>query len=104
MSSLLEESVRMKRMVRLGQGCRSVLDIGWAQSPNPFFANDNGVGVDLNRRALPHNYHESGAGDAREMVQGFSGRRFDAIVAGEILEHVEQPHAFLRDCRLLLNA
>src|SRR3546814_9239723 len=88
MSIHLDESLRMKRMAKLVQGCRSVLDIGWAQSPNPFFANDHVVGFDLNRRALPHNYHESVAGDAREMVQGFSGRRFDAIVAGAILEHV----------------
>lgn len=104
MSIHLDESLRMKRMARLAEGCRSVLDIGWAQSPNRFLANENVVGFDLDQRPLPDNYHESVAGDARDMVQAFAGRKFDAIIAGEILEHVEQPHAFLRDCRSLLGA
>jgi SAM-dependent methyltransferase len=103
MSIHLDESLRMKRMARLARDCRSVLDIGWAQSPNPFLGNENVVGFDLNQRALPGNYHESVAGDAGEMTRIFAGRTFDAIVAGEILEHVEQPHAFLRDCRSLLG-
>lgn len=103
MSIHLDESLRMKRMAKLVEGCQSVLDIGWAQSPNPFLLNESVVGFDLNQRSLPRNYHESVAGDAHDMIHVFSDRKFDAILAGEILEHVEQPHTFLRNCRSLLS-
>lgn len=103
MSIHLDESLRLRRIANLVKGCHSVLDIGWAQSPNPFLTNGNVVGFDLNQRALPYNYHESVAGDASEMAHIFADRKFDAIVAGEILEHFEDPHVFLRNCRSILN-
>ncbi len=99
----LDESLRMKRMARLVRGCPSVLDIGWAQSPNRFLDNEHVVGFDLEQRTTPPNYHESIAGDAGELTTLLAGRSFDAVVAGEILEHVEQPYSFLRDCRAVLG-
>lgn len=99
----VHESLRMRRMARLADDCHSVLDIGWAQSPNPFLTNASVVGFDLVARTLPANYHESVSGDVRDMKQAFDGRAFDAIIAGEIIEHLENPHAFLRDCRSLLD-
>lgn len=93
----------MRRMARLARSSASVLDIGWAQSPNPFLKNTSVVGFDLGTRARPDNYHESIAGDVREITRIFGRRKFDAILAGEIIEHLEQPYAFLRDCHSLLN-
>lgn len=104
MSIYLDESLRLKRLAKHVEGCRSVLDIGWAQSPNPFFQNESVTGFDLNERTLPSNYHSSTSGDVVDIGSILLGRKFDALVAGEILEHVEDPHAFLRNCRSLLTA
>lgn len=99
----LDESLRMRRLARLVASAPSVLDLGWAQSPNTFLTNPHVVGFDLKVRPLPSNYHESLAGDVVEMRRVLANRSFDAIIAGEILEHLEDPHRFLRDCHALLN-
>ena len=96
------ETLRLRRMARLAEGRASVLDIGWAQMPNPYLRNPRVAGYDLATPARPANYHEAIAGDAMRLRETLQGRRFDAVLAGEILEHVEDTHRFLRGCRDVL--
>jgi SAM-dependent methyltransferase len=99
----VDESLRMKRLAAEVASCDDVLDIGWAQIPNRHLRNPRVVGFDLNEAPLPKNYLAAVTGDIRDISQLFSAGCFDAIVAGEIIEHIEDPHRFLRDCRHLLR-
>lgn len=42
-------------------------------------------------------------GDAEHLEATFSGRRFDSIVAGELIEHLGSPLSFLRSAKDLLK-
>lgn len=99
----LNESLRLRRIACLARNKSAVLDIGWAQMPNPFLDNPWVTGFDLAAPPLPQNYHEAISGDALTLAAALPGRRFDAVIAGEILEHVENPHGFLRGCREVLQ-
>ena len=89
------EDYRLKKMAKHCQG-HDVLDIGFAQSPNPFLAAKNVVGLDLTDTIPPPNYREAWTGDAEYLPRPFIPASFDTIVAGEILEHVESPMRLLR--------
>ncbi|MCF7222044.1 class I SAM-dependent methyltransferase [Marilutibacter chinensis] len=104
MSFHVDESLRMRRLAAAVAGCDEVLDLGWAQIPNRFLCNRRVVGFDLDDAALPGNYHAAVTGDVRKMRHLLGTAEFDAIVAGEIIEHVEDPYGFLRDCHHLLRA
>lgn len=99
MATHLDESLRLKKMANLVRERRTVLDIGWAQMPNPHLCNPSVTGYDLASPPLPGNYHQSIVGNATNLRETLAGQRFEAIIAGEILEHVEDPHGFLRGCR-----
>ncbi len=71
MLRLKEEDYRLKKMAKLVSGRQSVLDLGCADLSNRFYKNSNIVGFDLINK-------------------------FDAVVAGELLEHFEEPIKFLR--------
>jgi len=73
-----------------------VLDIGYAQLPNPHLRRFHTVGLDLARPKQPSGYAEEIVGDARDLVAALAGRRFHSIVCGAFVEHLEAPYAFLR--------
>jgi 2-polyprenyl-3-methyl-5-hydroxy-6-metoxy-1,4-benzoquinol methylase len=54
------------------------------------------VGLDLQKPREPSGYAEEIQGDATDLGRSLGGRRFDTIVAGELIEHLEDPYAFLR--------
>jgi SAM-dependent methyltransferase len=54
------------------------------------------VGLDLQRPASPSGYEEEIQGDALRLEACLGTRRFDSIVAGELIEHLENPYQFLR--------
>lgn len=92
-----DETFRLKKMAHLTQGCTRVLDIGWLQKPNPYLKNATVIGLDGREHThLPQNYTRAVTGDALGLPAPFEPGSFDAIVAGEILEHFEQPIHALR--------
>jgi len=84
-------------MARLA-GRGHILDIGFAAMPNRHLEGARVVGLDLEPPAAQPPYHETIAGDAQDLGSVLGGRRFDAVVAGEVLEHLEAPYDFLRAC------
>jgi len=88
---------RQRRMARLA-GRGEILDIGFAAMPNPHLAGTCVVGLDLDPPPARPPYHETLTGDALDLEAALGGRRFDAIVAGEVIEHLETPYDFLRAC------
>jgi len=79
-----------------------LLDIDHEQCPNPFIPGSQFVGLDLR---IAHNcpYKEQVQGDVSDIVFLLSDRRFDGIVASELIEHFGNSYLFLRDVRSLLR-
>ena len=88
------ERRRLKLMAAEALGL--VLDIGHAQMPNPFLDPSQTVGLDIREPARRSGYSNDVVGSAMEVEQLFGTDRFDTVIAGEFIEHVEDPYAFLR--------
>lgn len=88
------ERARLQKIARLASS-GSVLDIGYAQLPNPYFADVETVGLDLEKPLEPSGYVEEIQGSALDLPAALGERRFDWIVAGEFIEHVRNPYDFL---------
>lgn len=93
----VDESLRLRRMADLVRGCTRVLDVGSAQLPNPFLRNPEVVGLDLEAPSVTSApYSRWVQSDAMGLPEPFGEQSFDAVLAGEILEHVERPIDLLR--------
>ena len=85
----------------------AVLDLGYAQMPNPYLAARSELsvtGLDLSPPPSSSGYAETLQGDIGELDRLFGERRFDTIVAGEFIEHLEAPYAFLRSLHAHLTS
>jgi len=90
----------MKRLKLIGDyvGPGRILDIGYAQAPNPHLISHDRhvVGADI---LAPHGetgYDEHLQGDVMSLSDQLTKDPFDYIVAAEFIEHVEQPYDILR--------
>jgi len=73
-----------------------VLDIGYVGEPNPHLRQFHTVGLDLDAARTPSGYAEEVRGDAMKLDSALGGRKFNTIVSGEFIEHIEKPYDFLR--------
>jgi SAM-dependent methyltransferase len=89
---------RLKKLSSYAFG--RVLDIGFAAQPNPYLQGEI-YGFDMQAAPLPPNYEGVIVGDATDLA-GLS-ERFDTVVAGQLLEHLDNPVRFLKDCYDILN-
>ena len=98
------EDRRLKLLASHAVG-RSVLDIGYAHWPNPHLGRFYRVGLDLNHPSADRatRYEEELIGDVANVFDLVNGRRFDTIICGELIEHLENPYQLLRDLRPLLS-
>ena len=94
-----------KRLSKIAKLCKqgSVLDIGYAQHPNPFLTNASCTGLDLNLPTDRSHYDEEIIGDATDLEPSLQGRVFDNIIAGELIEHLERPYDFLKSRRQFMS-
>jgi 2-polyprenyl-3-methyl-5-hydroxy-6-metoxy-1,4-benzoquinol methylase len=75
-----------------------ILDIGYAQYLNPHLLKNpdfDVTGIDLSPNPSDRHYHKEVIGDATKDL-GYLGT-FDFIIAGEFIEHLENPYQFLRN-------
>lgn len=89
---------RLIRMARLAKG--KMLDVGFASVPNPYLSGYV-VGIDLQHVPRPSNYHAVVVNDVSQTC--LADAVFDTVIAGEVIEHLEQPVLFLRNCRRVLK-
>jgi 2-polyprenyl-3-methyl-5-hydroxy-6-metoxy-1,4-benzoquinol methylase len=100
MTKDVPDKKRLKLLGSLATG--DVLDIGCHDVQNAYLKNV--VGLDIRRpRELQQNYRRFVQGDCHVVDKLFPARCFDTIVAGEIIEHLENPTKFLRACRRVIK-
>ncbi len=104
MPKRIVEAYRLKKLARLAAPAQSVLDVGCACMPNPYLRNEVVVGLDLMKPELPTNYTAFHVSDAMRLPHPFEPEEFDAVVCGEMLEHLKQPNDFLSACFKVLNS
>ncbi len=92
------ERYRLKKMARLCAGRAKILDLGCAAMPNPYLTGGEVIGLDLQQGTLPDNYGRLETGDVMALPAPFGENCFDAVHAGELIEHLERPVEFLRGC------
>lgn len=84
-------------------GTKSVLDIGCAQQPNIYLSGENVVGLDLEKMEVSKPYTEHIVADAGQIDNVLAGRKFDSILMGEFIEHVECPYDILRSVKKFIK-
>jgi 2-polyprenyl-3-methyl-5-hydroxy-6-metoxy-1,4-benzoquinol methylase len=97
------EDRRLRIMAEEARGPR-VLDLGYAHSPNPYLVQRRELqvtGVDL-EPTTDSGYHDTLCADVTQLPGPLGERRFDSVLAGELIEHLEDPYDFLRRTRDLL--
>lgn len=103
---IIAHDYEKRRLKMIADRCTgsSVLDVGYAQQPNPYFRGVRTVGIDLSppSPSATTRYDEELVGDVAELRRLLPGRRFDTVVCAELIEHVENPYQLLRDCRPLI--
>ena len=106
MPLLVSKAYERRRLQMLAANVQgpTVLDIGYAQHPNPFFTDCYRVGVDLCAPNRPSGYEEELIGNACALETLFPDRMFHSIVCAEFIEHIEQPYDFLRSLHGILEA
>ncbi len=88
---------KLKLLAKFARG--KTLDIGFAAHPNHFLKNP--IGVDIARVPKPSNYEAVYVADAHKLP--FKDQIFDTVIAGDIIEHLENPSKFLRECNRVLK-
>lgn len=96
---------RRLRMIAAEVAGSRVLDIGYGRQPSPYLASDELVGLDLASVAPEDapNYTERIVGDATDLSSVLGARRFDSVICGELIEHIEEPYAFLRQLHSVVD-
>jgi len=98
------EKKRQLQIARRVAGAR-VLDIGFAWNPNSFLK-EHGcsvVGYDLIKPSVEVPYDELIQGDVHNIDVVLTGRKFDAVILGNVIEHLEEPYRALRAIHPLLE-
>ena len=105
MAHMRLENYDNKRLARIGDFCRkgSVLDLGYAQQPNPYINSTQTTGVDLQPNTNQIRYSREIVGDILSLQSLIPGERFNNVIAGEFIEHIERPYDFLRDVRHFIS-
>lgn len=94
---------RLRKMAKMAKEYDYVLDLGYAEQPNPYLRNSHIAGVDIAIGSLPPNYQKVLCADVTRLCDYFAENSVDAILCGELLEHLENPLDFLRNCQRVIK-
>jgi SAM-dependent methyltransferase len=82
------------------KGDARVLDIGYAQEPNPYLRNVYGADISGKR---PANYVSVAQVDLNIDSLPYADGFFSGVIIGDVIEHVENPSRVLRDINRVLK-
>lgn len=80
----------------------NVLDMGFAALPNPFLKDAVGVDIDLPPLS-PQNYSQVIKSDLSKDPLPLPSNSFENVIAGDVIEHLENPSHFLREINKVLK-
>ena len=80
---------------------KKVLDVGFAEYPNYFLKNP--MGIDVQETNKPENYSDIYRVNLNKEDIPFGDNYFDTVIAGEVIEHVENPSFLLREINRVLK-
>lgn len=84
-------------------GKGKILDVGISANPNPYLENVIGLDIVLPQQK-PSNYLDMVRCNLNKESIPFEDGTFDAVVAGDVIEHLENPSHFLRECNRVLRS
>lgn len=90
---------RMKRIAMEAHG--NTLDVGCKQKHNPFLDTHSTIGFDIVPHECPH--HQLQIGNAETIETYFPPASFDSVIAGEVIEHLNEPIRFLKGTKEILK-
>lgn len=98
------EDRRLRLMSEYAIGTE-ILDVGYSAQPNPYLAHPGRriTGVDIAPSSDDQNYDERHQMNVFDMATQEWMGRYDTIVAGEFIEHVERPYDLCRLFARLLS-
>jgi len=99
-SSIDKMMKKLKLMSTLVKG-RDILDVGFATNPNPFLK--DAIGVDIQKVPKPENYKKIYRLNLNKDKLPFKNNSFDTIIAGDVIEHLENPYLLLKECNRVLR-
>jgi len=100
MKSHVEFKMR-RQAVYAGSGL--VLDVGCSANPNPFLREAHGLDIVVPQHT-PVGYTEVVACDLNTQHIPYKNETFDAVIAGDVIEHLENPSHFLREVNRVLKS
>lgn len=80
----------------------NILDVGFAARPNPFLRNAIGLDIIL-PKDKPENYTQAIKCNLNIENIPLEKESFDNVIAGDVIEHLENPSHFLRECNRVLK-
>ena len=98
---MLRDKTRLLRIAKLARGL--TLDVGFNDNSNPFLEQAIGFEVSDSNREKATNYREIVKGNCENISEYFPGKYSDTVIAGEIIEHLENPSQFLREVKKILK-
>lgn len=99
---IVRQDFRLRRMASIAGGRGRILDVGCSDLPNRFLHAKEVIGFDKIPTTMPDNYTGFVEGDASSIDDFAPRSSFDAVIAGEVLEHIMMPVDFLKRCADLL--
>lgn len=100
------EKLRFKRIaMHANENSETICDLGFKQCPNHYLKAKRVIGIDPNatKDDARGNYSEVFCGILSDYTETAGNEIFDTITAGELIEHLENPIDFLRDCHSALK-
>lgn len=90
---------RLKTLASYATG--KVLDIGCAQEMNPYLKDAKGIDI-LSPKIVLENYSTFNIMDITEELK-FDDKVFDTVIAGEVLEHIDNNKVFFKNIHRILK-
>ncbi len=99
MNTLKDQKLQLQK-----EYCKAgnVLDIGFSANPNRYLSDAVGVDIAL-PKTIPSNYLRAVTCNLNHESLPLPDAQFDNVIAGDVIEHVENPSFFLREMNRVLR-